>query len=323
MSLGINCCKGQLLYPPPPQPPAVAQKYKDPRHAFSWSSICADADLRSIGAGPGRRRQKLIRPVSRSRRTRDEAAGLPDPRRGWEAGLRRAAAGAREGSSRAALRPAGALVRAASLGAGRRLAGKLHPTSCSHVSNAAHREGGRGRSANAADPPGTSKEAKGGATLRSRVGPGSWPWRQRSSLGKQAVLSPREAEDPGEDSRGEVTGERRAQRAPRVPRRLRLQRPPGASDRRQGRRGRRRGVGGLRLAPAAPIARRPAVPCPASRAPRPCPPPQGPGSPPRGASVASRTWTATRPRGFGPPGPPGARAARRRRRPRRQAATPS
>lgn len=170
MSLGINCCEGQFLHPPPPQLPAVAQKSKDPQHAFSWSSICADADLRSIGAGPGRRRQKLIRPVSRSRRTRDEAAGLPNPRRGWEAGLRRAAAGAREGAVRrpraarggsgAALRPAGALARAASRGAGRTLAGKLHPTSCSHVSNAAHREGGRGRSANAAYAPQTLQGSK-------------------------------------------------------------------------------------------------------------------------------------------------------------------
>lgn len=125
--------------------------------------------------------------------------------------------------------------------------------------------------------------------MRPRVGPGSLPWRQRSSLGKPALLSLQEAEDPGEDSRGEVTDERRAQRVPRVPRRPQLQRTPGASDRRRGRRGSRRGVAGLPLGPAAPIARRPAVPCPASRAPRPCTPPQGPGSRPRGASVASRT----------------------------------
>lgn len=51
MSLGINCCKGQFLPPPPPQLPAVAQKSKDRQHAFSRSSICAEADLRSIGAG--------------------------------------------------------------------------------------------------------------------------------------------------------------------------------------------------------------------------------------------------------------------------------
>lgn len=49
MSLGTSSWKSQFLHPQPSLPPVI-QKTKDPQHAFSVSSVCADTDLRSRGA---------------------------------------------------------------------------------------------------------------------------------------------------------------------------------------------------------------------------------------------------------------------------------
>lgn len=90
--------------------------------------------------GPGRRRQKLIRPVSRSPRIRDEAASLPSQRPSGEAVLLCTSAGAgrgRRGGAQLGRLPSGALAggspreggvtRGGEGRGGRRLAGRLHP----------------------------------------------------------------------------------------------------------------------------------------------------------------------------------------------------
>ena len=113
------------------------------------------------------------------------------------------------------------------------------------------------------------------------------------------------AENQGEDSRDQVADVGSAQAARCVLCRRRFQRTlprvaehvPGHQ--RSGRRVGREAALRFRLL----ISRQSAGPCPEARARRSSPPPLGSGSPLRGASAASLTWTAARPWSRGPAGP--------------------